>query len=161
MRLYHGSTVTVRRPNIQKGRRKTDFGKGFYTTTSFEQAAKWAVLKHKREHSLKAIVSIFEVPDNILDMGYNVLRFEGATKEWLDFVVNNRRGITTNTYDLIMGPVANDRLYTTIQLYENGVVTANAAIEMLNTHLLFNQLSFHTNEVTAFLKFAETIEVQQ
>jgi len=94
-------------------------------------------------------------------MGYNVLRFEGATKEWLDFVVNNRRGITTNTYDLIMGPVANDRLYTTIQLYENGVVTANAAIEMLNTHLLFNQLSFHTNEVTAFLKFVETIEVQQ
>lgn len=38
MRLFHGSTVTVKRPNIQKGRKATDFGKGFYTTTNFEQA---------------------------------------------------------------------------------------------------------------------------
>ena len=30
-------TVTVKRPNIQKGRKATDFGKGFYTTTNFEQ----------------------------------------------------------------------------------------------------------------------------
>ena len=36
MRLFHGSTVTVKRPNIQKGRKATDFGKGFYTTTNFE-----------------------------------------------------------------------------------------------------------------------------
>lgn len=40
MRLFHGSTVTVKRPNIQKGRKATDFGKGFYTTTNFEQAKK-------------------------------------------------------------------------------------------------------------------------
>ena len=45
MRLFHGSTVTVKRPNIQKGRKATDFGKGFYTTTNFEQAKKWALLK--------------------------------------------------------------------------------------------------------------------
>lgn len=38
MRLYHGSTVVVKRPNIQKGRKATDFGRGFYTTTNFEQA---------------------------------------------------------------------------------------------------------------------------
>ena len=37
MKLYHGSTVTVKSPNIQKGRKATDFGKGFYTTTNFEQ----------------------------------------------------------------------------------------------------------------------------
>ena len=45
MKLYHGSTVTVKSPNIQKGRKATDFGKGFYTTTNFEQAKKWAILK--------------------------------------------------------------------------------------------------------------------
>ena len=45
MRLYHGSTVVVKRPNIQRGRKATDFGKGFYTTTSLEQAMKWAVLE--------------------------------------------------------------------------------------------------------------------
>ena len=40
MKLYHGSTVTVKSPNIQKGRKATDFGKGFYTTTNFEQVKK-------------------------------------------------------------------------------------------------------------------------
>ena len=123
MKLYHGSTVTVKSPNIQKGRKATDFGKGFYTTTNFEQAKKWAILKRNREHGKKAVVSVYEVPDNILDREFSVLRFEGATKEWLEFVVNNRRGKGKNSYDLIMGPVANDQLYATIRLYEQGVVT--------------------------------------
>lgn len=159
MRLYHGSIVTVRHPNIRRGRNKTDFGKGFYTTTSFEQAAKWAELKHKREQRGKAIVSVFEVPDNILEVVQKIHRFNGATKEWLDFVVNNRRGIRTEAYDLVMGPVANDKLYTTIQLYESKVITAEAAIEMLNTHVLFDQLSFHTDETAALLRFIEAVEV--
>ena len=47
MKLYHGSTVTVKSPNIQKGRKATDFGKGFYTTTNFEQAKKWAIHQKK------------------------------------------------------------------------------------------------------------------
>ncbi|MCB6974407.1 MULTISPECIES: DUF3990 domain-containing protein [Butyricimonas] len=159
MKLYHGSTVVVKHPNIQRGRKATDFGKGFYTTTNFEQAKKWALLKKNREQSDKAIVSIYEVPDNILDSDYSVLRFSGATKEWLKFVVNNRRGKNTQKYDLAMGPVANDQLYATIRLYEQSVITADAAIEMLKTHKLFNQLSFHTTEVASLLKFVESIEV--
>jgi hypothetical protein len=37
MKLYHGSTVDVEKPDLQKCRLATDFGLGFYTTTSFEQ----------------------------------------------------------------------------------------------------------------------------
>lgn len=161
MKLYHGSTVAVKRPSIGRGRSATDFGKGFYTTTSFEQARKWAVLKKKREGSDKAIVSTFEVPDDVLDMGYKVLRFSAATREWLEFVVKNRKGQDAENYDLIMGPVANDQLYVTIRLYEQGVVTADAAIEMLKTHKLFDQLSFHTPETVSQLKFVEAVEVAE
>lgn len=159
MKLYHGSTVAVKHPSIKKGRGATDFGKGFYTTTSFAQARKWAILKQKREGSDKAVVSTFEVPDNILEMGFKVLRFTGATKEWLEFVVGNRRVQKTEKYDLVMGPVANDQLYATIKLYEQGVVSAEAAIEMLKTHKLFDQLSFHIAETVSLLKFIESEEV--
>ena len=159
MKLYHGSTVTVKQPNLQKGRKTTDFGKGFYTTTNFEQAQKWALLKQKREMSEKAIVSVYEVPDSILDQGFKVLRFTGATKEWLDFVVNNRKGFGSEDYQLIMGPVANDQLYATIRLYEQGVISAEAAIEMLKTHKLFNQLSFHSQETVSLLEFTDAIVV--
>ena len=159
MKLYHGSTVTVKKPNILKGRKATDFGKGFYTTTKLEQAEKWAELKKNRIQSQKAIVSVYEVPDNILEMGFSVCRFDGATKEWLDFVVTNRKGQGSNSYDLTMGPVANDQLYATIRLYEQGVITADAAIEMLKTHTLFNQLSFHSARAAAVLKDIESIEI--
>ena len=101
----------------------------------------------------------YEVPDNIFDREFSIYLFKGATKEWLEFVVNNRRGKGTKHYDLIMGPVADDQLYATIRLYEQGVVTAGAAIEMLKTHKLFNQLSFHTAKVIPLLKFTEAIEV--
>ena len=48
MKLYHGSSVVVRKPLIERGRKTTDFGKGFYTTTDFEQAARWARIKRER-----------------------------------------------------------------------------------------------------------------
>lgn len=160
MKLYHGSTVTVKRPNVQKGRKATDFGRGFYTTTNLEQAKKWALLKKNREQSDRAVVSVYEVPDDILEGEFVVRHFTGATKEWLKFVVDNRKGKSPERYELVMGPVANDQLYATIRLYEQAVITADAAIEMLKTHKLFDQLSFHTERVASLLRFTEAIKIE-
>lgn len=161
MLLYHGSTMAVRKPIISRGRGKTDFGKGFYTTTSREQAEKWAQIKRDRMgDEAHAIVSVFELDDAVLNNpAYHTRHFDGATAEWLDFVVGNRRGEVHHNFDLIMGPVANDRLYATITLYENGILDANAAIEQLNTHQLFDQLSFHTTKACKLLTFVETFEL--
>ena len=161
MLLYHGSTMAVRKPIVSRGRGKTDFGKGFYTTTSREQAEKWAQIKRDRMgDEAHAIVSVFELDDAVLNNpAYHTRHFDGATAEWLDFVVGNRRGEVHHNFDLIMGPVANDRLYATITLYENGILDANAAIEQLNTHQLFDQLSFHTTKACNLLTFVETFEL--
>lgn len=161
MLLYHGSTMTVRKPIVSRSRVKTDFGKGFYTTTSREQAEKWAQIKRDRVgDDARAIVSVFEINDAVLnDPSYHTRHFDGATREWLDFVVGNRRGEVQHEYDMIMGPVANDKLYATIALYENGVLDANAAIEQLNTHQLFDQLSFHTAKACKLLTFVESFEL--
>lgn len=161
MLLYHGSTMAVRKPIVSRGRGKTDFGKGFYTTTSREQAEKWAQIKRDRMgDEAHAIVSVFELDDAVLNNpAYHTRHFDGATAEWLDFVVGNRRGEVHHNFDLIMGPVANDKLYATITLYENSILDANAAIEQLNTHQLFDQLSFHTTKACKLLTFVETFEL--
>ena len=161
MLLYHGSTMAVRKPIVSRGRGKTDFGKGFYTTTSREQAEKWAQIKRDRMgDEAHAIVSVFELDDAVLNNpAYHTRHFDGATAEWLDFVVGNRRGEVHHNFDLIMGPVANDKLYATITLYENGILDANAAIEQLNTHQLLDQLSFHTTKACKLLTFVETFEL--
>ena len=43
--IYHGSTVLVETPEIREGGTFLDFGVGFYTTTSYEQAERWARIK--------------------------------------------------------------------------------------------------------------------
>ncbi len=162
MKLYHGSTMAVRKPTISRGRTKTDFGKGFYTTTNREQAEKWAQIKKDREKddNARAVVSIYEVDDNIVNNpAYKTLHYEGATTEWLDFVVDNRRSNTSHNFDLVMGPVANDKLYVTISLYEIGTLSAEATIEQLKTHVLFDQLSFHTQRACEAITFIESYEL--
>ena len=41
MKLYHGSLEKVETPEIRVSNRTLDYGRGFYTTTSFEQAEAW------------------------------------------------------------------------------------------------------------------------
>lgn len=48
LRVYHGSTVIVKKPNLEILNYRTDFGKGFYTTTDIEQAKRWTNIKKKR-----------------------------------------------------------------------------------------------------------------
>ena len=161
MNLYHGSTRVVRKPNVKRGRKRTDFGQGFYLTTDFEQARRWALLKQQREISTKAVVSVFEFDETILNnSSYNVLTYNGPTEEWLNFVVKNRKTGTAHNYDYVMGPVANDQLYATIAMYERGSLTVEAAIVQLKSHVLFNQLSCHTDKAVANIKFLETINVE-
>ena len=42
--LYHGSYTAVERPSLEKCARFKDFGRGFYLTTSVEQARSFARL---------------------------------------------------------------------------------------------------------------------
>lgn len=160
MKLYHGSSVVVRKPLIGRGRKTTDFGKGFYTTTDFNQAARWAGIKHGRAGHGKAVVSIYDFDEELLEADqFQVLRYHGATEEWLNFVIQNRKGISEHHYDFVMGPVANDRLYATITMYEKGDLSVEAAIVQLKTHILFNQLSFHSPEALQCLRFVSSEEV--
>ena len=160
MKLYHGSIVMVKRPSLRPGRANTDFGKGFYTTTDFEQAARWANIRRERARSEVAVVTVYEIDDDLLQRNdLNVMEYNGATEEWLNFVVANRRSAPLHNYDLVLGPMANDNLYATISMYENGQLSAEAAIVQLKTHVLYNQVSFHTNNALSQIHFVESITI--
>lgn len=159
MRLYHGSNVEVRNPSLRYGRNKTDFGKGFYTTTQKEQAEKWTEIKLDRAKTGKKIVSVYEVDDALLaNSELRIREFHGVDAAWLDFVVGCRKG-QVHDYDLVLGPVANDKVYTTVNLFESGVLSAEAAILQLKAYKTYDQLSFHTDKVIKTLNFLESIEV--
>ena len=112
MILFHGSSVAVEKPKIIKANRTLDFGNGFYTTTSKEQAYKWAKIKQKREDGKDAFISVYEVPDDIFKhKDFKTIVFRGASNNWLDFIINNRMKIGYfHDYDIVKGPVADDRV---------------------------------------------------
>ena len=91
MKLYHGSNIEVKNPKILTSARVGDFGRGFYTTSSLEQARRWAQIRAKQEDVQSGIVTVFEVPDTIFENSeLRIKTFEKADEEWLDFVLENR-----------------------------------------------------------------------
>ena len=158
MILYHGSTEIVKKPQIIENDNFLDFGFGFYTTTSKEQAFRWAVIKKKRTKSVNSYLNIYEIDDYVFsENSYSILNFENPSREWLDFVIGNRRGSITHNYDFVRGPVANDTLYRTFTLYESGVLTLKETIVRLKVHELFDQILFHSEKALRNLKFKEVI----
>lgn len=70
-------------------------------------------------------------------------------QEWLEFIKWNRsKGGLTHSYDIVIGPVADDNTMETIQLYIAGILSADEAVERLryNYNKVNNQISFHTEE---------------
>lgn len=160
MRLYHGSNVEVRRPSLRLSRSRTDFGKGFYTTTSAEQAEHWTSIKIDRAKTGRRVVSVFEIDEALLtNPDLKIREFHGPDEAWLNFVVDSRKGVN-HDYDLVFGPVANDKVFTVVNLYESGVIDAPAAITQLRAYKTYNQISFHTDKVIGALKFVESYEVK-
>lgn len=163
MILYHGSIVEVHKPSLRYGRDRTDFGKGFYTTTLAEQAEHWASIKKDRAKAAKAVVSVYEMDDAVLnDPTLKIREFLGVDEAWLNFVVGCRKeGAIQHDYDLVFGPVANDNVFTTVNLYESGILDAAAAILQLRAYKTYDQLSFHTERVIKALRFMESYEVKE
>ena len=158
MTLYHGSNVTVDTPHMLKPQRTLDFGRGFYTTSDFEQAKKWAQRTVKIRESGKAFVSCFELNEDKLD-GLKILRFTKPNIEWLDYVSNNRKNKgMEDDWDLVIGPVANDQTFPTILLYLDGYIDAESAIRQLLPQKLKDQYTFKTERALSLLKFIEVKE---
>ena len=165
MKLYHGSTFIVEEPNLEILNYKTDFGKGFYTTTDIDQAKRWTKIKKERlekqgiNNNIHQYINIYEYTEN---EELNILNFEEATEEWLKFVFKNRESDElVHQYDIVKGPVANDNLYQVLVSYENGAYDLEETIKRLKTYLLTNQISFHTIKALEYIKYVETIEVER
>ena len=159
MLLYHGSTMAVRKPIVSRGRSKTDFGKGFYTTTSREQAEKWAKIKRDRAKGTKAIVSVFEIDDAIFsNRSYKIMNFDGATKEWLDFVVACRRG-ESHDYDIVEGPMADDTIWDYVEDFIAGNITREAFWVLVKFKYPTHQLVFCTATALRTLSFINSYAV--
>jgi hypothetical protein len=154
MRIYHGSYLEIQKPNVSLSRDYVDFGKGFYTTPIKDQAIKWAGRFKKRKGS--SIVSIYEMDENKLWKDFLVKEFSEYSDEWLDYILACRRGDNLEKFDVVIGGVANDKVFDTIELFFDGLIEKSVAIERLryekpNLQICF-RLQAAINECITFVE---------
>ena len=161
MKLYHGSIEIVKTPEIREPNRTLDYGSGFYTTTSYKQAEDWVRRRLEGTGAESGFVNIFELDEKALQT-LNCLIFHAPTEEWVDFVMQNRtqKGFC-HSYDIVYGPVANDRVYAAFALYEGGLLNKQNLIAELKTYILVDQYLFHTEVSLEALTFIEAKEVKK
>lgn len=158
MILYHGSIEIVDNPEIRIPSRSLDYGYGFYTTTSFKQAEDW-VKRKLNANSPIGYVNVYELDEDLVK-SLKTLLFESQTEDWLDFVMSNRTNKDFNhDFDIVYGPVANDKVYAAFALYEGGIIDKQNLISELKAYKLVDQYLFHTDKALKAIKFIEAKEV--
>ena len=150
MIVYHGSYVEIPRPDLEHSRKNVDFGRGFYTTPIYEQAAKWCG-KFKRQGK-NGIISCYEWnEDNCAAL--SILRFDHYSEDWLDFILTCRSGKDVSDYDIVIGGVANDKVFNTVELYFDGLIDKEEAIRRLRYEKPNLQIAFRSEKALALLRF--------
>lgn len=158
MILYHGSNVAVPEPKLIQQNRFLDFGFGFYTTTNKMQAIAFADKVYRRRKCGGKVINIYEIDEQKAFLECSVLRFETADEVWLDFVCENRAGTYKGKiFDFVYGPVANDDVYMTFNLYTAGILTKAQTLEALKIKRLYNQMVVSSEKALGYLKFLGTV----
>ena len=155
MILYHGSDVIVSAPGVEYSTRNLDFGKGFYTTSIKEQAMRWA----QRKALINSFVSVFEAN---ISSDLKVLDLTNNLDEWIDFVCECRDGSQVfSSYDLIIGKVADDKVFKVVDMYKNEIWDKARALSEMKIYETCDQIMFATqNAIDSSLVFKENLEVE-
>ena len=157
MLVYHGSLDKIIFPKILYPVRTLDYGAGFYTTTSFEQARRWVMRKLTRDRAI-GYVKVYNWDKHIKSL--RICKFHIPDKTWVEFVMKNRLDRNyMHGYDVVWGPVANDRVYAAFALYEQGILDIDTLIKELRTYKLVDQILFHTEQALNTLDFKESKEI--
>jgi len=158
MRVYHGSYTPIEKIDLSKCEIGKDFGQGFYVTKIKEQAQFWAKRKGL-DNGTQGYVTAFEFNENAFQhFKLKVLRFAKYDENWLDFVAKNRNTALpqpTHDYDIVEGPVADDRIATRITKYVRGGISRQQFLEELKFAKETHQLCFCTGRSLQMLDYVE------
>lgn len=154
MKLFHGSNVEIESIDLARGRRGKDFGKGFYANPDYMQAVEFCSSVIRREGVGVPTVTSFDFDESALNV-LNVMRFDGYSKEWAEFILlnrNNSSDVPAHDYDIVVGPIADDGVGTQIRRLSRGFITFDAFLEELKYSKVSIQYFFGTEEAIKYLK---------
>ena len=147
MKVYHGSYMEINTIDFSFCETGKDFGKGFYVTKLREQAEFWANKKGNIKGK-SGVVTEYDFDEFFLESNNRIktLRFDDYNDKWLDFVVLNRKNKSkqqAHDYDIVEGPVADDKIATEVDKYIEGLISKEQFLNDL-THNPSHQICLCT-----------------
>ncbi len=135
IRLYHGSNVAIEKIDLSRSKRGKDFGQGFYLNANPDQAMGMAIRTVRFQVEGEPTLSCFEFDEaKAYELGLNIKVFTDYSEEWAAFVVINRKNnsdIPAHSYDIVIGPIADDTVGVQIRRYIMGYLSAADLVEEL------------------------------
>lgn len=122
MILYHGSNMVIDKIDLEMSKPNKDFGKGFYLSENESQAMEMANFKSALLGG-EPIVTKFEFNELMVQSSdLRIKIFTDYSEEWADFVFANREGNDVELYDIVYGPIANDKVGLQIRKLKDGSI---------------------------------------
>ena len=146
MKLYNGSAFKIENPKISTSGFYKDFGYGFYCTN----IERWAATRGKQH-----IVNVYSYVE---DKNLNILKFDNMTEEWLDFVIDCRKGIE-HEHDIVGGPMADDTIWDYIEDFIDGKITREAFWVLVKFKYPTHQIVFTTDRALKTIHFERSYEI--
>ena len=155
MILYNGTNADFGEIDLRKSKPNKDFGQGFYLSREYPQAMAMAKTKVEQLETGTPTVLTFEADDEQMN-SLQVLRFDDYTEEWAKFILLNRNNASSepaHDYDIVIGPIANDRVGVQLWKFENGTIDLSTLVHNLrNMKRITFQYFFGTERAIKILK---------
>ena len=155
MILYHGTNIDFETIDLTKSKPNKDFGQGFYLSADYNQAMDMAKTKVEQLETGTPIVLAYEVDEQQMAK-LKIQRYNEYSEEWAKFILLNRRNSTpkpVHDYDIVIGPIANDRVGVQLWKYETQSIDLPTLVRNLQ-HMkgITFQYFFGTEQAIKLLK---------
>lgn len=155
--LYHGSNVSIEEIDLSRSRRGKDFGRGFYLNPDKSQTMEMAMRTARRMMEGEPVINAYEFDEELLKdkSPLSVKVFPEYSIEWAEFVLNNRKNLgdtPLHSYDIVVGPIANDTVGLQMRRFIQGYISIERMIEELRFHVPTVQYFFGTEKAVGYLK---------
>ena len=154
--VYHAATDRIEVPDCLRGRKNLDFGRGFYITDIYDQAYNLALVR-SRDRKMPAMINIYLLNREAILEEARALIFDQYDEEWLEFIVACRAGKNIwQNYDYVEGGVADYRVIDTVNMYIQGFISRERALQNLRYLKPNNQICIlNQSMLDRHLKFTD------
>jgi len=147
LKIYHGSTDLIEKPEFGKGKPYNDYGLGFYCTESLDLAKEWACVNNETNgHANKYTISLDGL--KVLDLtkeSYTILNWVAILLKFRNFDTNTPISqeakqylidnfyIDISKYDVVIGYRADDSYFSFAKDFVNNTISVrqlNKAMEL-------------------------------